>query len=189
MLVVMSMSSSLPLNYVCCNRFCWVYPERVRTPGTDDDGLRDAARRLSAQVGPFRRTLLNASRQEGALPSIPDAQIEVLRRLDEDGWASPTALGRALGLARSTVSNLVAAMERGGLVERRLAVGDGRSTEVGLTDLARERLRVYDAAAERVLMEALAGLPDADRAVLVAALPVLTRLQDAIADGVGQPRA
>jgi DNA-binding MarR family transcriptional regulator len=175
------MTSSLQPNYVCCNTFSCDYPEGVRTPATDDPALRDAARRLSAQVGPFRRTLLNASRQEGALPSVPDAQIEVLRRLDEDGWSSPTALGRALGLARSTVSNLVAAMERDGLVERRLAVGDGRSTEVGLTDLAHERLRVYDAAAERVLMGALAGLPEADRAVLVAALPVLARLQDAIA--------
>lgn len=181
-------------NYVCCNRFCCDYPEGVRTPASDpadrsaDRGLRDAARRLSALVGPFRRTLLNASRSEGDLPAVPDAQIEVLRRLDEDGWASPTALGRALGLARSTVSNLVAAMQRDGLVERRLARGDGRSTEVGLTDLARERLRVYDAAAERLLLSALAGLPEADRAVLVAAVPVLTRLQAAIADAAGQPR-
>lgn len=156
-----------------------------RSPTAAADDLRDAARRLSAQVGPFRRTLLNASRHEGELPTIPDAQIEVLRRLDEDGWASPTALGRSLGLARSTVSNLVAAAERDGLVERRLARGDGRSTEVGLTDLARERLRVYDAAAERVLLRALAGLPDADRAALAAALPVLARLQAAIAEPDG----
>lgn len=155
----------------------------MRTPASDPATaeLRAAARRLSAQIGPFRRTLLTASRQEGALPAIPDAQIEVLRRLDEDGWASPTALGRALGLARSTVSNLVAAMERDGLVARRLAQGDGRSTEVGLTDLARERLRVYDEAAERVLLDAMAALQEQERAVLVAALPVLARLQDGIA--------
>ncbi|PPF62559.1 transcriptional regulator, partial [Rathayibacter tritici] len=121
------------------------------------------ARRLSAEIGPFRRTLLSASRRDGALPEIPDAQIEVLRRLDEDGWSTPTALGRSLGLARSTISNLVAAMEREGLVERRLATGDGRSTEVGLTALARERLAVYDASAERVLVAALPrSQPSAD---------------------------
>ncbi|PZE24125.1 MarR family winged helix-turn-helix transcriptional regulator [Curtobacterium sp. MCLR17_055] len=143
-------------------------------------GLRDIARRLSDQVGPFRRTLLNASRRDGALPELPDAQIEVLRRLDEAGWLTPTALGRSLGLARSTVSNLVTAMERGGLVHRRLATGDGRSTEIALTELASERLRVYDASAEHVLVGALERLGPDGVDALRAALPVLAELRLAI---------
>lgn len=138
----------------------------------------DTARSLSAVIGPFRRTLLNASRRESSLPAIPDAQIEVLRRLDQDGWSAPSALASALGLARSTVSNLVGAMEQDGLVERRLAVGDGRSTEVDLTALARERLARYDEAAERLLLRALAALPAADQRALAEALPVLARLRD-----------
>lgn len=149
---------------------------------TDPD-LPRVARRLSAEVGPFRRALLGTARRSVALPDIPDAQIEVLRRLDEDGWSSPTALGRVLGLARSTVSNLVAAMERDELVERRLAQGDGRSTEVGLTDLARTRLAVYDASAERVLVEALGALPEDDQRALAAALPVLERLRARLEPG------
>ncbi|WP_260855718.1 MarR family winged helix-turn-helix transcriptional regulator [Curtobacterium sp. 9128] len=144
---------------------------------TTDPDLPMVARRLSAEIGPFRRALLGTARRSVALPDIPDAQIEVLRRLDEDGWSSPTALGRALGLARSTVSNLVAAMERDGLVERRLAVGDGRSTEVGLTDLARRRLAEYDVSAEHVLVAALVALPQEDQRALAAALPVLERLR------------
>ncbi|KTR08888.1 transcriptional regulator [Curtobacterium luteum] len=132
---------------------------------------------MSAEVGPFRRALLNTARRSGDLPDIPDAQIEVLRRLDVDGWSSPTALGRALGLARSTVSNLVAAMERDGLVERRLARGDGRSTEVGLTELAQRRLAVYDESAERVLVEAMAAASAADRRVLADVGDVLARLR------------
>ncbi|WP_420369601.1 MarR family winged helix-turn-helix transcriptional regulator [Curtobacterium sp. L1-20] len=143
---------------------------------TDPD-LHRVARRLSAEIGPFRRALLGTARRSVALPDIPDAQIEVLRRLDEDGWSSPTSLGRVLGLARSTVSNLVAAMERDGLVERRLALGDGRSTEVGLTDLARRRLAEYDVSAERVLVDALGALPEGDQRALAAALPVLERLR------------
>ncbi|MFS0729090.1 MarR family transcriptional regulator [Curtobacterium sp. 1P10AnD] len=143
----------------------------------NDPELPAAARRLSAEVGPFRRALLNTARRSVDLPDIPDAQIEVLRRLDADGWSSPTTLGRALGLARSTVSNLVAAMERDGLVERRLARGDGRSTEVGLTGLARQRLAVYDASAERVLVAAMEGLADGDRRVLAEAGAVLARLR------------
>lgn len=148
-----------------------------RAPDID---LPRAARLLSAEIGPFRRTLLTTARRTGALPEIPDAQIEVLRRLDEDGWSSPTQLGRALGLARSTVSNLVAAMQRDGLVERRLAAGDGRSTEVGLTDLARERLTVYDAAAERVLVTAMSAMSADAQAALAAALPRFAELRRAL---------
>lgn len=149
--------------------------------------LRAVARDISDGIGPFRRTLLNASRRDGALPELPDAQIEVLRRLDEGDWTTPTALGRALGLARSTVSNLVIAMERDRLVERRLASGDGRSTEVTLTDLARERLRVYDRSAEHVLVAALDQLgPDEVQAVR-SALPVLARIRDAVATSATRP--
>lgn len=147
------------------------------TISPSDPDLPAVARQLSAEVGPFRRSLLNTARRSVDLPDIPDAQIEVLRRLDVDGWSNPTALGRALGLARSTVSNLVAAMERDGLVERRLARGDGRSTEVGLTDLARQRLAVYDASAERVLVAAMEALSDGERRVLRDAGPALERLR------------
>ncbi|MCJ1715813.1 MarR family winged helix-turn-helix transcriptional regulator [Curtobacterium sp. VKM Ac-2922] len=150
------------------------------TPRTPDPDLPLAARLLSAEIGPLRRALLTTARRSGALPEIPDAQIEVLRRLDEDGWSSPTQLGRTLGLARSTVSNLVAAMQRDGLVERRLAAGDGRSTEVGLTELARERLTVYDAAAERVLVAAIGSLPVEAQHALAAAVPHLGDLRRAL---------
>lgn len=143
----------------------------------DDPDLPRVARRLSAEIGPFRRTLLATARRSVALPDIPDAQIEVLRRLGEDGWSSPTALGRSLGLARSTVSNLVQAMERDGLVERRLARGDGRSTEVGLTGLAEGRLADYDASAERVLVDAMDALSEDDRRALAVAMPALERLR------------
>lgn len=148
-----------------------------------DPDLPRVARRLSAEVGPFRRALLSTARRSVALPDIPDAQIEVLRRLAEDGWSTPTGLGRVLGLARSTVSNLVAAMEREGLVERRLARGDGRSTEVGLTDLARRRLGEYDTSAERVLVDALGALGPDDQRALAAALPVLERLRARLEPG------
>jgi DNA-binding MarR family transcriptional regulator len=144
--------------------------------------LRAVAVDISDGVGPFRRTLLNASRRAGALPELPDAQIEVLRRLDEDAWSTPTAIGKALGLARSTVSNLVIAMERDGLVARRLAAGDGRSTEVALTELARERLRVYDRSAERVLVAALEQLTPDEVDAVRAALPVLARIRATVAD-------
>lgn len=155
------------------------------TPERAEPDVRRVARRLSAEVGPFRRTLVNATRRAEGLPDIPDAQIEVLRRLDTIGPSTPTALGRSLGLARSTVSNLILAMERDGLVERHLVRGDGRSTEVALTDHARELLRTYDHAAEDVLLTALQSLPAKTRRDITAALPALSALREAIKDASG----
>jgi DNA-binding MarR family transcriptional regulator len=145
-----------------------------------DAELRAVARRLGSELGPFRRRLMNASRSAADLPDLPDAQVEVLRRLEAIGWATPTLLGRALGLARSTVSNLILAMERDGLVDRRLAKGDGRSTEVGLTDHARDLLRTFDRSAEGVLVGALRSLGAAERRDIARALPALEALHAAI---------
>ncbi len=152
--------------------------------GTGDETAR-IARRLSDRIGPFRRTLLRTSRAVADLPDIPDAQVEVLRALaagaaaapgaDAPG-AAPSALVTRLGLARSTVSNLVSAMEQSGLVERRLVGGDGRRTTVHLTPLAVDRLRTYDDAATSVLVDALGHLSAEDVHALAAALPALERL-------------
>lgn len=147
------------------------------------DDLHASARRLSAQLGPLRRRVMQASRLAAGLPDIPDAQIEVLRRLDAGGWASPTALGHALGLARSTMSNLCIALERDGLVERRARVGDARSVEVGLSERARQILQHYDASAETVLVAALSTLPAKTQRDIAAALPALAALAEAIDAG------
>ncbi|MDM7887949.1 MarR family transcriptional regulator [Curtobacterium sp. RHCJP20] len=148
--------------------------------GTDgSDGTTQVARRLSDRIGPFRRALLRTSREVADLPDIPDAQVEVMRALAA-GTTAPSALAGRLGLARSTVSNLVSAMESAGLVERRLAAGDGRRTELRLTPLAEERLAAYDEASTTVLVEALDRLSPEDRAALAAALPALEHLHHEI---------
>jgi DNA-binding MarR family transcriptional regulator len=154
-----------------------------------DQELRVVARRLGSELGPFRRRLMNASRSAADLPDLPDAQVEVLRRLEAIGWATPTGLGRSLGLARSTVSNLVLAMERDGLVDRRLVEGDGRSSEVGLTDHARDLLRTFDRSAEGVLVGALLRLTAEERRDISRALPALEALHAAIGGTPGSAAA
>lgn len=151
--------------------------------GTDgSDTTTQVARRLSERIGPFRRALLRASRDAADLPDLPDAQIEVMRALVGSTGTTPSGLARTLGLARSTVSNLVSAMETAGLVERRLATGDGRRTELRLTALAEERLTAYDEASTAVLVDALRRLPETDRDALAAALPVLEHLHREVTD-------
>jgi len=139
------------------------------------------ARRLNNRLGPLRRAVLRASRSAADLPDIPEAQIEVMRSLATTGESTPSELAGVLRLARSTVSNLLSQMERAGLVERRLVIGDGRRTAVGLSTLASARLQAFDEAAADVLVTALLDLPREDVATIAAALPALERLQERIA--------
>ncbi|MCZ4563906.1 MarR family transcriptional regulator [Rhodococcus sp. IEGM 1401] len=151
-------------------------------------GLADIARHLSEEIGPFRRVLLNASRSRAGLKALPDAQIEILRRLFPDKWEGPTVLGRQLGLARPTISNLVRTMESDGLVARRPDDSDARSMRVGLTDLAREQLRIYDIAAEGLLVNILDDLTPAEQRTLRDATALLGRIREALEHGDDLPR-
>ena len=95
----------------------------------------DAAR-LAAIISPLRRALLRAAREQEGLPEIPDTQVEILRSLPRGTVLSPGGLAQQLGRNRSTVSNLLAAMERAGLVIRRGATNDRRQVEVVATPAA-----------------------------------------------------
>ncbi|MFH8252633.1 MarR family winged helix-turn-helix transcriptional regulator [Microbacterium sp. B2969] len=140
----------------------------------------DAAR-LSALVSPLRRTLLGAARAAERLPDIPDAQVEVIRALPRGAAHSPGELAALLGLSRSAVSNLLAAMEKRGLVTRRAKTGDRRQVEVVATPTAHGLFDRFDAASVALVGAAAADLDPADRDVLAAAIPALERLRDALA--------
>ena len=150
------------------------------------DGARavDVEGRLAAVISPLRRTLLTAARERGGLPDIPDAQIEVVRALlgPSGGGAGhgPAELAQTLHLSRSTISNLLGAMEADGLVERRRADDDGRRVIVFASARATELFHRFDEAAGDILREALRILDPADRAAVVAAVPALEALADAV---------
>ncbi|SDL63191.1 MarR family winged helix-turn-helix transcriptional regulator [Microbacterium azadirachtae] len=139
--------------------------------------------RLAAVISPLRRTLLSAARERGSLPDIPDAQIEVVRALlpSPDGAErGPAELADALHLSRSTVSNLLRAMEADGLVERRRGAGDGRRVVVAASARAIDLFHRFDEAAGELLREALASLDPSDRSAVDAAVPALERLAEAL---------
>ncbi|MEW1958705.1 MarR family transcriptional regulator [Kineococcus sp. NPDC059986] len=138
------------------------------------------ARRLGPLLGPLRRTVLRRSRDLAALPDLPEAQVELLRVLADDGPQSPSGLADRLHLARPTISNLLRTMTSAGLVDR--SPGAGRAVAVSATGHALELLRRYDAASARTLERALGHLDAGDRAALAAALPALDRLLAALGD-------
>ena len=140
------------------------------------------AGRLAAVVSPLRRALLAAAREREGLPDIPDAQIEVLRSLPRGAVASPGGLAESLGLGRSTISNLLASMERAGLVARRARTDDRRQVDVVASAEALGYFDRFDHASATIVADAAASLSAEDRAALEAAVPALERLRDALVD-------
>ncbi|MGZ0712649.1 MarR family winged helix-turn-helix transcriptional regulator (plasmid) [Coraliomargarita sp. W4R53] len=141
----------------------------------------DAAR-LASIVSPLRRALLAAVRGREGLPDIPDAQIEVIRALPRGSVISPGGLADSLGLGRSTVSNLLAAMEKSGLVARQTRTDDRRQVDVVASARALGYFDRFDRASAEIVTEATASLDDGELEALAAALPALERLRDVLVE-------
>lgn len=139
--------------------------------------------RLAAVISPLRRTLLAAARGAEHLPEIPDAQIEIIRALPRGTATTPGELAQRLDLSRSTVSNLLRAMDAAGLVVRSPRADDRRRVQVRVSAKALDLFERFDRASATLVADAAATLPAADRRALAAALPALERLRDAIAAG------
>jgi len=139
-------------------------------------GVDHVAAELGRQLGPLRRAISRAARTAEDLPDLPDNQIEVLRAVAQEPGLSTTALALRLQLARPTVSNLLNAMRRAGLVELRRRKDDARAVEVFQTALAHDLLARFDKVSTSVIAQSLRELTTADRAALTAALPALANL-------------
>ncbi len=148
---------------------------------TADEAALDT-RRLAALISPLRRSLLALTRETEGLPDVPDSHVEVLRALPRGTVSTPGALALRLGLRKSTMSNLLTAMEAAGLVVRRPSQDDRRRVEVLASPLALSIFDRFDATSARLLAEAAATLRPDDIAALTAAVPALERLGDALAD-------
>ena len=134
-------------------------------------------------IGPHMGTLLRYQLENTVLFCIALAvAIPYLRGAWPARWV-PRVRGRAVSRP-AAVDALVALgyllVSGTSLALVWLATGDGRSTEIALTELASERLRVYDASAEHVLVGALERLGPDGVDALRAALPVLAELRLAI---------
>jgi DNA-binding MarR family transcriptional regulator len=140
-----------------------------------------SAAALSRALGPLRRAVLRATRAAEGLPDLPDTHIEVLRAVVDSPAISPKTIADRLGLARPTVSNLIQAMKREGLIALTRNEDDARVVHVTATGLALQLLNRYDTASEALLDRALGELTPRDRSAIAAALPALSALQAILA--------
>jgi DNA-binding MarR family transcriptional regulator len=131
---------------------------------------------LGALVGRLQRGLRRRARAALPDPALPQSQVEVIRLLHQEPGLRVQELATALGLAPNTASTLVQALVRQGLVERTIDPDDRRVARLELTEAARRRLARWRDVRAQVLGQALALLPEHDRAAIEGALPALTRL-------------
>lgn len=96
---------------------------------------------------------------QAGLSGVTLRQSVVLAAIAEAEGRSQSELVKTTGVDRSTLADMIARMERKGLVTRMKAQGDARAKAVSLTSIGREKLE-----------EALPAMRDADEA-LADALP------------------
>ena len=90
-------------------------------------------------------------------------QVMCLRLLSVEDGVTQRDLARMLHVAPPTVSKMLSAMEKGGLVERRPDEADQRLTRVHLTDAGRDRGREMSAAVGEYVSATFATLSERDR--------------------------
>lgn len=98
--------------------------------------------------------------------------------LDRTGPMRLTELAANEGVTQPSMTSLVTALERDGLVERRQDPADKRVVLVALTDTGRERMRRRRQEGAEWFTSGLDKLSAADIASLVTAVPALNRLRE-----------
>ncbi len=118
--------------------------------------------------------LLQADQQlRGARISM--SQIFGLHELDTDRPLSQRELAERLNLEKSTVSRMVAEMERQGLVVRERDPANRRFYRLRLTAAGRARHRSAATGMHDHFVRAVAAMTDTERAALLTGLPALVK--------------
>ncbi|MFD9686003.1 MarR family winged helix-turn-helix transcriptional regulator [Kitasatospora sp. NPDC059088] len=152
-------------------------PEAPPASESHADTAALAARELRAVFSRLRRTLQEKGQgSSGLTPS----QTAVLNRLITDGPAAASALAAAERVRPQSMAATLAALEAHGLVARRPDPEDGRRQVVDLSATGLEWIADSRRAREEWLARALGEeFSEAERATVLAALPLLDRLNRA----------
>ncbi|MEY2760022.1 MAG: hypothetical protein RIR33_3800 [Pseudomonadota bacterium] len=105
-------------------------------------------------------------------------QTVLLAAIAEAEGASQSDLVRTTGVDRSTLAEMIARMEKRGLIARAAAAGDGRAKSVRLTQEGRRRLEAALPAIRDVDRNLLAALPASRRGAFQAILLELAETAD-----------
>jgi DNA-binding MarR family transcriptional regulator len=104
--------------------------------------------------------------------------LSTLATVDRTGPRRVTDLAVIQGVAQPSMTVLVTALERSGLVERRRDPADRRVALVALTAAGAELLHAQRRAGAEALIELIGKLPGGEAAALIAAIPALRHLRE-----------
>ncbi|WP_026239579.1 MarR family winged helix-turn-helix transcriptional regulator [Parafrankia discariae] len=137
---------------------------------------------LTEVVTRLRRVLRSSIRTDIPWESLPMAQVELLQCVAERDGTRVGELAGLLRLAPNSVSTLVAQLTDAGLVRRERDPADRRAVALRLTEAGERALTGWLQAHERRIGSAMEILADDDRDAIIAALPALGRLVEALDD-------
>lgn len=126
------------------------------------------------------RGMAALTRTREHLPLLAEAQADVLRVLATEGPRTPGALAERMGLARSTISNLVGPLTTQDLLERQPSDEDGRSVLLVPTAEGRRIVEAYGRGRVGAIACVMKDLDPEDVKTLTGALPALHRLHERI---------
>lgn len=130
------------------------------------------------ELGRLRRAVLRLTRRmrQQVHTGVTPAQLSALAVIDRRGPLPLGELAAAEEIQPPSMSRIVACLERDGYVQRTVDPADRRLALLAATPRARQELRRVRKARNDWLGAQLDQLDEADRALLIAALPVLERL-------------
>jgi len=145
--------------------------------GRNPGGVTDARARAERFADLFRAVYLTFHRRDGPRSQLPGASRAVLEHL---ALAGPLTVGEAaahMNRAQSVISEIVAHLERQGLLEREDDPADRRRTLIWLTAPGHEALRRdREVLSVDILASAMARLPPDQADELIAGLRALVDL-------------
>jgi DNA-binding MarR family transcriptional regulator len=136
-------------------------------PQIDPARLRQAVARLSRRL------------RRAQLAGLTATQIAVLYTVEQSGPLRLSDLAAAEGIAPSTLTRLVAALEEQGYVHRSAVAGDARASTLEITPKGGEVLEHMRQESTNALARGLALLSTEQIAALAAALPAIEQLAEA----------
>lgn len=136
------------------------------SPVVDVTRLRVALARLSRRL------------RRHEIAGLTPTQLAALATVERSGPLRLGDLAAAEGIAPSTLTRLVTALEDMGYVRRNADPRDARASTLAITPLGHETLERIRGETTLVLAKSLRELTPAQRAALAAALPVLEQLAE-----------
>jgi DNA-binding MarR family transcriptional regulator len=150
-------------------------------PVVDGRGLALAPAGPEIDVARLRVALARLSRRlrRHELAGLTPTQLAALATIGKTGPMRLGDLAAAEGIAPSTLTRLVTALEDSGYVQRTADPSDARASTLAITAHGQEALERIRTETTLMLMASLELLTPEQRSTLAAALPVLEQLADA----------